>query len=107
MSLIEYGFIDDNNLLLETAVFENNNQELIEHAQTIFGASSYHVLNSPFGPAVIKSSIWTGDYFTPGCNYKTWTWNSQEEKWVSPIPEPENNKSYYWSDEEVNWIEVI
>lgn len=107
MSAIEYGFIDENNLLLEIAIFEDNNPELLDHAKRMFDATSYHVLDNPFGPAVIRKSIWTGDYFTPGCNYSTWIWDNQKEQWVPPVLPPEDEKQYIWSDEQINWIEVI
>lgn len=41
--------------------------------------------------------------------YMTWVLN-QDNQWVAPVDypvlDPENPKEYYWSDDQINWVEI-
>lgn len=37
--------------------------------------------------------------------YSSWIWNAETFVWSSPIPYPEDGKSYYWDENTVSWLE--
>lgn len=59
---INYGFVDENNLLLQTAVCFESDFETIERVKSEFGAVAYYPVGDV--PVILNSSIWTGDHFT-------------------------------------------
>lgn len=59
---INYGFVDENNVLLQTAVCFEGDFETIERVKSEFGAFAYHPVGDV--PIILNSSIWTGDHFT-------------------------------------------
>jgi hypothetical protein len=109
MSNVKYGFVDNDNLLLEVAVFDEENTELLEQVKELYGASAYHLIDETRPPAVIRKSVWTGTYFTPGFDFPSWTWDMEKEIYVPPVAYPEDAQdgvSYSWSEEQVNWVAV-
>lgn len=106
MTEVQYGFVNADNLLTEIAYFIDGDTPTIERVKKEYGASAYYKIDETRPPAVIKRSIWTGSYFTPGCLYSTWQWDNTLEDWVAPKPYPTDEKVYLWSDEAVNWVEV-
>jgi hypothetical protein len=59
---INYGFVDENNVLLQTAVCFEGDFETIERVKSQFGATAYHPVGDV--PIILNSSIWMGDHFT-------------------------------------------
>ena len=37
--------------------------------------------------------------------YPSWVWNAETLTWSSPVPYPDNGKSYYWDEPTTSWIE--
>ena len=60
---INYGFVDENNVLLQTAVCFEGDFETIERVKSEFGATAYYPVGDV--PVVLNTSVWTGSYFTP------------------------------------------
>ena len=45
--------------------------------------------------------------FIPSKPYPSWIYNSEENNWFSPTPEPNDKKFYIWNEEILDWEEVI
>jgi hypothetical protein len=106
MADVVYGFVDSKNLLIGIAYFVDGDTPTIERVKQEYKADAYYKVDEARQPPVVNNSIWTGTYFTPGCRYTTWTWDTATENWVPPVPYPSGDKNYEWSDEAVNWVEV-
>lgn len=37
--------------------------------------------------------------------YPSWVWNDETLTWSSPVPYPDDGKSYYWNEPTTSWIE--
>lgn len=37
--------------------------------------------------------------------YPSWIWNAETLTWSSPVPYPDDGKSYYWNEPTISWIE--
>lgn len=59
---VNYGFVDENNVLLQTGVCIEGDFETIERVKSEFGATAYHPVGDV--PVILNSSIWTGSEFT-------------------------------------------
>lgn len=46
------------------------------------------------------------DVFIPPKPYNSWKLNEDSCLWESPVPYPQDNKMYYWNEEEENWFEI-
>lgn len=46
------------------------------------------------------------DAFIPPKPFESWTLNEETCLWESPIPYPQDDKTYIWDEEQQNWKEV-
>lgn len=46
------------------------------------------------------------DAFIPPKPYNSWTLNLDSCLWESPVPHPQDGKSYIWDEEHLTWVEV-
>lgn len=46
------------------------------------------------------------DAFIPPKPFESWTLNEETCLWESPIPYPQDEKTYIWDEEQQNWKEV-
>jgi hypothetical protein len=105
---VNYGFVDVNNALIGTSVCIEGDIETIERVKQEYSATAYY----PVGEVsvVVDSSIWTGEYFTPGSPYPSWTWDSGLMLWQPPVAYPEisteSTDIYDWDEEAGNWVLV-
>jgi len=42
----------------------------------------------------------------PAQPYPSWTWDADNQRWVSPVPYPDDDKFYQWNEETQSWDEV-
>jgi hypothetical protein len=47
------------------------------------------------------------DAFIPPKPLNSWILNEDTCDWEPPLPYPTDNKSYYWDEEQVKWVEII
>ena len=103
---INYGFVDTNNLLIGTSVCVEGDIETIERVKQEYSASAYYPIADV--AAVVDSSIWTGEYFTPGSPYPSWVWDTNLALWQPPIPYPEisveSTDVYDWDEDTTSWV---
>lgn len=49
----------------------------------------------------------TRDAFIPPQPYSSWTLNEDTCLWDSPVPYPNDGKSYTWDEQQIKWIEKV
>jgi hypothetical protein len=57
-----------------------------------------------------KESFETTVSFTtprPVQPYQSWTWDADAQRWVSPVPYPDDDKYYQWNEETQSWDETV
>lgn len=47
------------------------------------------------------------DIFLPPKPYASWVLDNATESWVAPVPVPDENKTYEWDDNNLQWVEII
>jgi hypothetical protein len=47
------------------------------------------------------------DAFIPPKKYESWILDEETCRWTAPIPMPNDEKEYYWSEEEGNWLQAL
>jgi hypothetical protein len=78
---------------------DKDNTELLNIFKEHLGGFSYKVHED-------------GEYYLPETSealfvtkpFDSWSWNTEFHKWEAPIPEPQTESSYEWSEENQNWI---
>lgn len=98
MTTIDYAFIKDNKVV-NIAVFDDPTEELLQKFKE---ESNVDLLISLKDKKVILGSTWDGQDFIDPKPYESWILNSHK-KWESPVPYPEDDKSYYWDESSISW----
>lgn len=62
--------------------------------------------NENTGIPYIDGDFFEGKFRIPK-PYQSWVWDSEQSSWVAPIPYPEDNKVYFWNEEEGYWESYI
>jgi hypothetical protein len=110
--MAHYAFLDENNIVTEVIVGINET-ELIEglDSETWYGN---------FRGQVCKRTSYNGNYrknyagvgytfdveldaFIPPKPFESWLLDQETYLWKSPVPYPNDGKSYTWNEETVNW----
>jgi hypothetical protein len=60
---IMYGFVNDQNLLLNTAICYEGDTETIERVKAEFNADKYYAINIERDVIVLNESYWDGSKF--------------------------------------------
>lgn len=47
------------------------------------------------------------DAFIPPKPFESWVLNEATCLWDSPVPHPQDGKSYSWDEESLSWIEIV
>lgn len=47
------------------------------------------------------------DRFEPAKPFASWTWSEEAYSWQSPVPYPEDDKTYTWDEDSTSWVEVV
>jgi hypothetical protein len=102
MNEINYGFINENNLLIGFASCIENDFETIERVKKEYGAYEYHPLNGAI--PYINECYWNGSTFTTPKPFSSWHWDSEKLEWAAPKEVPDINLNYYWDEIELDWV---
>jgi len=111
MSELQYAFVNENGILINTAVFDSDNLDVLEIVKQQYNASNYYLIDNPTSFAFIfGEAYWSGTRFLNPAPYPSWIWNEEINSWQAPVPRPildeENPKYYQWNEDILNWEEV-
>ena len=122
--MAHYAFLDDNNIVTEviTGRGENDSAAGITDWEAYYGAvrgqvckrASYnthqgeHVLGGiPFRknfPAVgYRYDADRDAFIPPGPEFPSWVLDEAACVWVAPVPEPDDDETYEWDENLLNW----
>ena len=128
--MAHYAFIDENNIVTEVIVGKNEGNFDWELQYGIYKGqlckkTSYntrggvHYDSETNEPSNDQSKSFRKNYagigftydherdaFIPPKPFESWILNETSCLWDSPIPMPENEKSYKWDESTLNWIEI-
>jgi len=122
--MAHYAFLDKNNIVTEVITGKNENEENIDweqhygnFRQQVCKRTSYNTYKGVHklgGTPFRKNFALIGytydfqrDAFIPIKQFNSWIFNENSCNWDPPIPYPNDNKSYIWDEENINWKEVI
>jgi hypothetical protein len=110
---IIYGFVNENNLLIGTAVIISGDITTLNRVKSEYNAFAYHIIDTEISHAVIVDySVWHNDRFVEPQPFPSWIFDENLNYWIPPVfpPEnaydPENPVEYVWNEEILNWEQV-
>jgi hypothetical protein len=113
--MAHYAFLDENNVVTEviTGIDET---ELIEglDPETWYGNFRGQVCKrTSYHGNIRKNYAGIGctydeerDAFIAPKPYASWILDEETCQWNPPTPYPDNEKQYFWNEEDVSWVEV-
>jgi hypothetical protein len=104
---IQYGFINDDNRLISTAIIQEGDLETFERIKNEFNAVDGYPIPEEhlFFIHDLTLVSWNGSRFIPDKTFASFVWNDENNKWVPPIPFPSDDKVYIWDEETISWLE--
>jgi hypothetical protein len=110
MNEVTYGFVDEDGILQETAVFIDGDTVTLERVKEEFSAHAYYKMNLEKELALIGVAYWAGSRFLLPSPYPSWVFNEEINDWEAPIPYPtlneEDPKYYVWNEATTSWVEA-
>ena len=109
MSLeITYGFVNEDNILIDTSVILEGDTETLERIKTEYSAvNAYLIPEEHFNSIIVGGSTWNGTRFIPPKPLASSIWSDEYGQWIHPIDYPEDGKVYLWDEETISWKEVL
>lgn len=120
--MAHFAQLDENNNVVQVIVVHNN--ELLDEngqenefrgvafCQSLFGENTTWYQTS-YNRSFRKHFAGVGftydaarDAFIPPQPFPSWSLNTDTCNWESPVPYPQDGKSYMWDEGAQNWIEV-
>jgi hypothetical protein len=111
MSLNEvtYGFVDENNIVINHGVFIKDDLETVNRVKTEYGAhAAYEVKDLSKEILSIGVNYWNGSRFIHPCPTALdgFIFDDESNSWISPIPYPEDENLYAWDKITKSWKTV-
>lgn len=123
--MAHYAFLDENNIVTEVivGVDENIIQTDTDGTQVGGNTEAWETFYGNLRGQVCKRTSYNGNfrknYAGPGFTYdatrdafiepkpwNSWVLNEATCKWEAPIPFPNDDKDYLWSEDDLTWKEV-
>ena len=119
--MAHFAQLDENNLVTQVIVVHNN--ELLDNGveseakgimfcQSLFGADTRWVQTS-YNASIKKNYAGVGytydqqrDAFIAPKPFDSWVLNEDTCNWESPVPYPNDGKTYQWNEATTSWVEV-
>lgn len=106
--VIHISVVDNENLLDENGI--ESEQVGIQYLTNIHGYSNWK--QTSYNGNFRGTYAGIGDFYNPELDifiqekpFPTWVLNKELAKWEPPIPRPEGETLYIWSEETQSWIE--
>ena len=119
--MAHFAKVDENGLVLAVHVVDNevimvdgveSEQAGIDFLSSLHGHSLW--VQTSYNRTFRKNYAFTGctydstrDVFIPPKTHPSWVLNDEFCAWEPPIPMPETEGRYKWSEEDLNWIEQV
>ena len=122
--MAHYAFLDLNNIVTEVIVGKDEGEDGIDWEQH-YGEfrgqpckrTSYNTIggvHTSGGTPYRKNYAGIGytfdatrDAFIPKKSFASWLLNETTCLWDAPVPMPNDDKRYYWNEEQLAWVEVL
>lgn len=119
--MAHFAKLDENNIVVEVVVVHNN--ELLDEKGIEQESKGIEFLTNLFGHSNWKQTSYNGNFrkhyagigftydvqrdaFIPYKLFDSWVLNQDTLQWESPIPYPNDGKSYTWDESIKNWIQI-
>lgn len=120
--MAHFAQLDENNVVIQVIVVANEElldetgQESeakgIEFCKSLFKNETTNWVQTSYNHKFRKRYAGIGFSYNPTLNafippkpYPSWTLDAEKQDWVSPVPFPQDDKFYYWSEATQQWIE--
>lgn len=119
--MAHFAQLDENNVVTQVIVVAND-ELLLDGAESetkgvifcksLFGEDTKWVQTS-YNGNIRKNYAGIGytydpiqDHFYAPQPFASWTLDEQTAQWEAPTPYPTDDKVYYWSEDDLTWLEV-
>jgi hypothetical protein len=111
MSLNEvtYGFVDENNIIINHGIFIKDDLETLERVKNEYGAhAAYEVKDLSKEILAIGINYWNGSRFVHPCppELDGFIFDEEENNWIAPNEYPEDGNIYVWHTITKSWKTV-
>lgn len=119
--MAHFAQLDENNVVTQVIVVANAELLLdgveseakgVIFCKSLFGENTKWVQTS-YNATIRKNYAGIGfkydsalDAFIAPKPYESWTLNEDTAQWEAPTPYPTDGKIYYWSEDDLTWLEV-
>lgn len=119
--MAHFAQLNENNIVTQVIVIHNNellingveNEEKgILFCQSLYGENTKWKQTS-YNGNIRKNYAGIGyvydanlDAFIPPKPFNSWLLNQGTANWEAPTPYPTDGKTYYWSEDDLTWLEV-
>ena len=123
--MAHYAFLDNNNVVTEviTGVDENIIQNDTDGTQVGGTSAAWEAFYGNFRNQVCKRTSYNGNYrknyagigymydaerdaFIAPKPFNSWVLDEDTCRWEAPTPMPTDDKFYYWSEDDLAWMEI-
>lgn len=105
---VVYGFVNENNILINFAIFKKNDFETIERVKNEYKANQAYQMNLSKEPARINETYWNGARFIWPSPFPSWVFSDEINEWQAPIPYPTveegSDEQYIWDENTTSWL---
>jgi hypothetical protein len=118
--MAHFAELDESNIVTQVIVVHNN--ELLDNGveseakgiafcESLFGGNW---IQTSYNGNIRKNYAGIGhtydasrDAFIAPQPFNSWTLDEDSCKWQAPTPHPEDGKVYYWSEDDLSWINTL
>jgi len=95
------------NVVIDVVVADYTDEKLMVDLNLITPELTQVLPCRVYGVAQV-GSVWDGLQFRPPrpIGVPSWRYDSIQNKWVPPIPLPQDGKMYNWNEESLSWVEL-
>lgn len=120
--MAHFAELDENNVVTQVIVVANEELLLdgvesetkgVIFCKSLFGEDTKWVQTS-YNGNIRKNYAGIGfsydkdlDAFIPPKPYDSWILDEDTATWEAPTPYPTDGKNYYWSEDDLTWLEVV
>jgi hypothetical protein len=118
--MAHFAQLDENNVVLQVIVVHNNDcKDADGNESEVVGQTFCSNLlggtwkQTSYNGTIRKNYAGVGytfdatrDAFIAPRVFPSWTLNESTCRWESPVPYPEDGKSYTWDEDLTNWVEI-